>query len=193
MVGQEFIKSKKFLILLSIFISIIGIVMIFLISPKFFPKVTIDLSSEFQQRTEKPQVDFFAPDFKLKDLNDNEVSILDKKGKVVLLTFWTSWHPLAQEQIKILESFNKNNKDPEISVLPIASAETKIVVSNFLNQAELSLQVLLDTTGKISDLYKIGPLPVHFFINKEGKIKEIHIGVLGEGEIVEKLNKIKGI
>lgn len=32
-----------------------------------------------------------APDFQLKDLNDQDVSLSAQRGKVVLLSFWATW------------------------------------------------------------------------------------------------------
>ncbi len=191
MKSWEFIKKEKKLILLSIAIVIFGVSLIYFIAPKFFPKVTVEIP-EGEEETEKPQIESFSPEFTLGDINGEEVNLEDYKGKATLLTFWTTWHPVAVEQLPILDSYyQKIKNDDQLALLTINNAEEQKTVSNFINRAELSLPVLLDCDGKVGELYKITAIPLHIFINKQGKIKEIYIGSLSQEEISEKLNLLR--
>ncbi len=134
----------------------------------------------------------FSPEFTLNNINGEEVKLDDYRGKVLLLTFWTSWHPIATEQLSILEDFYQKNKDDDqLALLTINNIEAQSTVKNYVNRAELSLPVLLDEDGKVGELYKITAIPLHIFINQKGRIKEIYIGTLSEEEINEKLNRLR--
>lgn len=188
----EYIKKEKKLLLISIAIIIIGISAIVFIAPKFFPKVTIDIPDGEDEEIEKAQVESFSPEFTLNNINGEEVKLDDYRGKVLLLTFWTSWHPIATEQLSILEDFYQKNKDDDqLALLTINNIEAQSTVKNYVNRAELSLPVLLDEDGKVGELYKITAIPLHIFINQKGRIKEIYIGTLSEEEINEKLNRLR--
>lgn len=50
-----------------------------------------EVVKEEKKRIEGPFKEMIAPDFTLKDINGEEVTLSDLKGNVVLLTFWTSW------------------------------------------------------------------------------------------------------
>jgi cytochrome oxidase Cu insertion factor (SCO1/SenC/PrrC family) len=53
-----------------------------------------DGSSSKQPMTpsmEMPAARYRAPDFALLDLDNNEYALSDAHGKVVVMTFWTTW------------------------------------------------------------------------------------------------------
>lgn len=55
-------------------------------------------------------------------------------------------------------------------VLTIDIGETKNRVERYSRKEYLPFPVLLDTNGIVSQLYGVGPLPDHFFINGKGEV-----------------------
>ncbi len=189
MTKLDFLKKPFFLSVILMFI--IGGILIYLLIPKFFPKITIDLTERAEVLIEA-KINAVAPDFTLKDLNDKDISLSNFKDDIVMITFWASWDPLSTDQLPILEEvYQKIKKFPELKILTINNGEPKTQTKSYIGRAEFNFPVLLDTNLKISETYKIVNLPTHFFIDKEGKIREIFVGPLDKNSVLEKINKLR--
>jgi cytochrome c-type biogenesis protein len=127
-----------------------------------------------------------APDFQLRSLSGKEVKLSDFRGHVVLLNFWATWctpcgleMPIFQKRLELLS--------PGLVVLAVNNNETELEVSDFVDEYGLSFDPLLDPGGKVQDLYQINGYPSTFFVNPDGQIQEIHIGIITEGQLDEYL------
>jgi len=126
--------------------------------------------------------DALAPDFTLQSLSGKEVKLSDFKGHVVLLNFWATWcAPCRLEMPAIQARFDQLS--PDLAVLAVNNNETKQVVSEYVQELGLTFDPLLDPGAKIQGLYQIIGYPSTFFINPEGQIQEIHIGIMTEGQL----------
>jgi peroxiredoxin len=182
---------KKLLIIFLIFI--IGVFSIYFVISQFFKGIApAEITFELEEITEELQkIDYSAPDFALFNIEGEEVKFSDYKDKIILLSFWTTWNPAALDQLVILESYYQEIKDSrDIVLLTINNQEDKSVVSNFIRRGKYLLPVLLDEDGAVGELYEINTLPATYFINKEGKVKEIYIGVLSKEEINKKVERL---
>src|ERR1700751_2917343 len=74
-----------------------------------------------------------APELKLKELDDKEVSLEDLRGKVVLVNFWATWCGPCQEEIPSLIDLQNKYGAKGFTVLGIAmDEEGKSVVAPFV-------------------------------------------------------------
>jgi peroxiredoxin len=55
-------------------------------------------------------------------------------------------------------------------VLAIDIGETKNTVERYTRKQYLPFPVLLDTDGRVAQLYGVGPQPDHFLINGQGEV-----------------------
>jgi peroxiredoxin len=119
------------------------------------------------QRFEKKE----AIPFSLKDLNGNQVSLSDFKGKPVILFFWASWCDSCKEDIVRLERFFEGKSDQFTILTIVIDGERKERVKRIVKNCKITLPVLLVLKEKILDQYAIwGWVPVVIFINGEGMI-----------------------
>lgn len=178
--------------LIILLVLIIGLVLIYSIASRFLSKAPPEIAIEIEEEAaEVPRIDYLVPNFELLDIKGEEVKLSNYQDKIIVLSFWTTWNPAAQDQLVILESYYQDIKDEEgVVLLTINNQEDESVVSNFIRRGEYSLPVLLDQDGEIGELYGISILPATFFINKEGKVKEIYIGILNKEEIEDKAKKL---
>ena len=189
-------KFKKTLIVSIIFI--IGVLSLYLIASQFLgktPSSEITFGSEEEVTEEEmskiKRIDYLAPDFKLLNIEGEEIKLSDYQNKIIVLAFWTTWNPATQDELVILESYYQEIKDKEdIVLLTVNNLEDKSVVSNFIRRGKYVLPVLLDKDGEVGELYGISILPATFFINQEGKVKEMYVGVLNKEEVENKVEKL---
>lgn len=139
-----------------------------------------------------PQIGFIAPDFTLKDLDGNIVKLSDFRGKPVYLNFWTSWCPPCKAEIPEIQKFYQQNKD-KVAVLAVNLTFNDKVsdVINILKANTANFPVLLDTNANssVADSYQVYGIPASFFIDKNGIIRETHVGGMTLATLQEALKK----
>ncbi|WP_461205333.1 TlpA family protein disulfide reductase [Clostridium sp. DL1XJH146] len=107
-----------------------------------------------------------SPDFTLTDLEGNDVSLSDYKGKYVLINFWATWCHFCVEEMPDLEKFNNENED--IVVLAVNVKESHAEAEKFVNDGGYTFTTLLDDKGTVSNDYLVAAFPTSYFIDKEG-------------------------
>ncbi len=110
-----------------------------------------------------------APAFSLKDLDGNQVSLSDFKGKPVLIIFWATWCISCQEEMPILEKFSQGKRD-QLTILFIAiDGERKRAVQRIVKKNKITLPVLLLLKEKVMDQYGVrGWVPQTYLVDQEG-------------------------
>lgn len=112
-----------------------------------------------------------AYEFKLNDLNGNNVSLGSYKDKkAVVLIFWTTWCPYCREALKSLQSDFKLLDGMGLELLAINAGESKYKVNKFAQSLNLSFRVLLDQDSYVADHYDLLGVPTYVVINKSGYI-----------------------
>jgi len=116
----------------------------------------------------KPKEKTKAPDFKLKNLEGQDISLSDFKGKVVFLNFWATWCIPCRKEMPSMEKLYQEFKDAGLVVLAINHRENLEKIKPFVEEMKLSFPILLDSEGKTSADYTVRGLPTSYFVNQEG-------------------------
>jgi len=111
-----------------------------------------------------------APDFTLKDLSGNPVSLRDLRGKVVFLNFWATWCPPCRLEMPTMEDLHKEFGNQGLVILAINNLEGSKEIKAFFKQHNLTFTTLLDEEGKVFELYQTWSLPTTYLINESGQI-----------------------
>ncbi len=128
-----------------------------------------------------------APDFTLADLDGNQVSLSDFRGKTVFINFWATWCPPCREEMPAIEALYQQYKDKDVVVLGVDILETEGEVRQFVEEGGYSWTFVMDTTGEVTASYQVGAIPTSFFIDKEGIIRVIQIGAMTKGAMEARL------
>lgn len=112
-----------------------------------------------------------ASDFRLSDINGDEVILSSYKNKSpVLLFFWTTWCPYCVKELRQLNTMHPELSKDGIEIFSINEDEYVDKVPKFVKNYSLTYRVLLDTERKASDAYGIVGVPTYILVNKEGRI-----------------------
>lgn len=129
------------------------------------------VQTEVQQAPAKTNLmkDF---DFELEDLQGNKVSLSDFKGKKVFLNFWATWCPPCKAEMPDIEKYYQETKDSDVVILAVNVGDDKKTVESFIKDKGYNFKVLLDTTGEVSQMYRVTGIPTSYFINTEGYLDD---------------------
>lgn len=116
-----------------------------------------------------------APNFTLKNLNGDSVTLSNHRGKVVFLTFWSSWCSRCKEELEFLKKLRPNARD-DLVILAInqESEQTahhhKAAMAASVAEWEIPFQILLDEDLNIWGQYCLNALPTSVIVDREGNV-----------------------
>ncbi|MFL0166213.1 TlpA family protein disulfide reductase [Candidatus Clostridium helianthi] len=117
-----------------------------------------------------------AIDFNLKDLNGNELSLSDLKGKKVFLNFWATWCPPCKAEMPEIEKLYQETKDSDLVIVSVEIGEPLNTVKSFIDSNKYNFKVLIDPDQSVATKYNITSIPTSYFIDKDGNIVSKHVG-----------------
>lgn len=117
-----------------------------------------------------------APDFTLKDINGNNVSISSLKGKTLLINFWATWCPPCRAEMPSLNRMYNEYKGRGLVVLAVSTDKNINAVKDFLSKKPFDFYILTDADTKVTRQFKVFSLPTTFLIDKNGVIIQKYLG-----------------
>ena len=127
--------------------------------------------------TKQIQVGFPAPNFTFPDLNGQQVSLSDHRGKVVLVNIWATWCPPCRQEMPSMQKLYERFKGENFEILAVSIDSTgREAVAPFMRTMNLTFPALLDPRENIRPLYGVTGVPESFIIDKDGIVVEKIIG-----------------
>jgi len=139
-------------------------------------------NSVISRKSEFPE----APDFVLKDLNGNEITLDDFKGKVLFINFWATWCPPCREEIPGFVSMYEIYNGRGMEILGVSLDQKGVeIVKKFAEMYEINYPMAMGTNQLIRDYQPGQYIPTTIIIDQEGRIRDRHVGYLDK-TILEK-------
>jgi thiol-disulfide isomerase/thioredoxin len=126
----------------------------------------------------------------LTDLDGDPIRLADLRGKAVWINFWASWCPPCQFETPVIRSIDQRYRDRGLVIVAIQVQQTVQAGRDYAARYELEYTIGADVTGDFFHLYRGFALPTQFFIDTEGRVRQIVNGPLTEAraqEIIEAL------
>lgn len=118
-----------------------------------------------------------AENFSVSSMNGETVELSALKGKVVILTFWSTRCAICHTEIPKLNRLSETYKDKNVVFLGLTT-ENQAKVENYLKKTRFNFNILPDSFGvvlKYADKDRQGNImmgfPAHFLINQNGEIE----------------------
>jgi peroxiredoxin len=133
-----------------------------------------------------------APDFTLKDLKGNAVTLSALRGKVVLLNFWATWCPPCVAEMPELNKLHKKMGPRGLEIVAVSTDSSVGYPRDFVGKHNIEFTVLYDEDHTASRLYKVFSMPTTFLIDKRGVIVEKFFGDYewADPDMMKKIEKL---
>lgn len=141
-----------------------------------------------------------ATNFTVKNLDGEDVSLNDYRGKTVILDFWATWcGPCISSFPGMQNAVNKYKENEDVVFLFVDTFENgptrEESVQNFIDNNDYTFHVLIDPFSKdtssyeIASAYNVTGIPTKVIIDKEGKMRFKDVGFSGSTDkLVGKLD-----
>lgn len=134
-----------------------------------------------------------APAFLLEDLQGEEVTLAQFRGKPVILNFWATWCAPCIFEMPELQAAYDAHGESGLVVLGLNRDEDAAVVRDFLANeldVEITFPILLDEHATVGDGYGVINLPTTYFVNADGVVTGVHRGPLTLRQIEDFLEEM---
>ncbi len=133
-----------------------------------------------------------VPQFQLDTLKGEAVQISDYRGKVVLINFWATWCKPCKAEMPEIQAAYDAYKDQGFVVLAINFGEKPKKAQKLVKEMGLTFPILLDRNVEVAEQHRVVSLPVTFFIDAKGIIKEqVFGGSLTKDQIGEAFHRLQ--
>lgn len=129
-----------------------------------------------------------APDFTVKTIDGEEITLSDYEGKkAVLVDLWGTWCTPCKMEMPELQKFYEAHSD-EVEIIAAAQKDNLKNVQNYVNKEKITFKIVLDSNGTVAQKYKSKGIPFLVVINMEGEIVKTFTGYKpGLGGMIEKI------
>lgn len=135
-----------------------------------------------------PKVGGDATDFTGLTIEETTVELSEHSGKPVWLMFNATWCASCRAENPDVQAAYEAHDDVE--VLAVYLGETAREVSPYAEKLGLSYTHIVDPTTQLSSQYQVRGVPMHYFIDADGKVASVHAGVMNRAQMDEALAAI---
>lgn len=140
-----------------------------------------------------------APDFEAPLHGGSTMKLSDHKGKnIVILDFWATWCGPCRKGMPVLIEVAGKYKDKGVVLYAVNQREDAEKIGKFLEKAKWDVKIPMDATGAISQKYAVSGIPQTVYIDREGVVRAIEVGLPPGGDealrkaITEEIEKLLG-
>jgi peroxiredoxin len=114
-----------------------------------------------------------APEFSVKDIKGNTITLSNLKDKIVLLDFWATWCGPCLPEIPYLKKIYAENRNKGLVMIGISLDENVSNLQKFIEGQNITWQQVLSEKkweGALVKLYNVTAIPRTYVIDRQGKI-----------------------
>ncbi len=117
-----------------------------------------------------------APDFTLRSLDGPNLRLQEQRGRVVLVNFWATWCGPCRQEMPHLNRLYEKYRAAGFTLLGVNIDDDARNAAGLSTKLGLKFPVLLDTDKKVSHLYDLATMPSTVLIDRDGRVRFIHLG-----------------
>ncbi len=147
-----------------------------------------------------PQVGQPAPDFEVTyfripaqgEPEAGTFRLSEHRGQRVWLNFWATWCPPCRAEMPDIQEVWQEGKGQDVFLLAIDFGEAPETAAEYVNRNGFTFSIGIDPGSRVATEYRLAGLPTHIFIDANGIVREIRIGLLSADGMRQRLEKLPG-
>jgi thiol-disulfide isomerase/thioredoxin len=131
-----------------------------------------------------------APALVIPQAGGGTIDLASLKGKPVWVNFMATWCPPCQDEFPLMSGFAARYASTGLVVVAVDVREDEGTAASFAQRLNATFPLGLDIDGKASGRWGAVALPVHFWIDAEGIVRDGAAGGIGADSMVHGLRSI---
>ncbi len=125
-----------------------------------------------------------APEFQLKTLDGNTLSLSSFKGQPLWLNFWSTTCGPCKEEMPDIVAVSREARERGVRLLAVDVGENPAIVRKYLAHTGYSvLPVAVDEKYEVAAAYNVYYMPMHVFIDSKGIIRRVEASKLSAAQM----------
>ena len=120
-----------------------------------------------------------APPLVVPQVGGGTIDLAALRGKPVWVNFMATWCPPCQDEFPLMNGFAARYADAGLVVVAIDVKEEEGLVAAFAQGLAATFPLGLDGDGSVSEAWGAVALPVHFWIDADGIVRDGSLGGIG--------------
>ena len=137
-----------------------------------------------------PRLGHEAPNFSLRTLDGKDVQLSDFRGRPVWINFCATSGPPRRAEAPDIQEVYEPHESEGLVVLAISIGESTNTVADYIKRTGMTVTVGIDEGTNVAAQYRIVGIPTHFFIDREGVLREWRIGSMSKKTMESKVREI---
>jgi thiol-disulfide isomerase/thioredoxin len=105
------------------------------------------------------------------------IDLVNLRGKPVWVNFMATWCPPCQDEFPLMNGFATRYAETGLVVLAIDVKEEEGLVAAFALSLGATFPLGLDGEGRVAEAWGAVALPVHFWIDADGIVRDARSGI----------------
>jgi peroxiredoxin/Tfp pilus assembly protein PilF len=129
----------------------------------------------------------FAPDFKVKAITGEQVSLQQFAGKVLVMDFWATWCPPCRASVGELRELTRKYPAEKLVLISVSADKDDKAWRDFIDKKHMSWLQYRDSDHQLLDAFAIHGFPTYLVIDGEGIIRTRITGLNPQDSVVHRL------
>ncbi len=131
-----------------------------------------------------------APLLTAPQVGGGTIDLAALRGKPVWLVFTGTYCPPCRDEYPVMNTFAARYADTGLVVIAIHVREGEEVVAPFISSLNVAFPVGLDADGSRARAWDAAVLPLHYFIDAQGNVRDAALGGIGPDVMASGLQEI---
>jgi thiol-disulfide isomerase/thioredoxin len=131
-----------------------------------------------------------APALDVPQVGGGTIELSNLKGKPVWIDFMATWCPSCRDEFPLMNGFAARYGATGLVVIAVDVREDETAVLAFAERLGATFPLGLDSDGKAASTWDAVALPVHFWIDADGIVRDGALGGIGPDIMVTGLKSI---
>jgi peroxiredoxin len=131
-----------------------------------------------------------APVLLVPQLGGGTIDLANLRGKPVWLNFMQTTRPESTDEVPLMNGFSARYADKGLVVIAIDIREDEGTVASFALRLKAQFPIGLDTDGTAQQAWGTSSLPIHFWVDAEGIVRDGALGGVSADRMAAGLRKI---